>query len=53
MAVWPPGFFSFWELYLKFDLLSQVLRACILALATAIYVSLLALLFPISKELFP
>jgi hypothetical protein len=53
VAVWPPGFFLFWELYLKFDLLSQVLRACILARATAIYASLLALLFPVSKELFP
>jgi hypothetical protein len=36
VAARPPGFFSFWEPYLKFDLLSPVLRACILALAMAV-----------------
>jgi len=30
------GLFSFWEPYLKFDLLLQIARACILALVTAV-----------------
>jgi hypothetical protein len=36
VVVWPPGFFAFWELSLKFDLLSRIARMCILAFATAI-----------------